>query len=92
MKVGKAIDNQVKKDLSETIIFGDNAYGISSKDTLSKKEFKKAVKTLEKGISGELWKVKYRPDWADKYPEWLNRILFWLFNNIHFLWRLEKYL
>jgi hypothetical protein len=82
--------------LNKTIMFGNNAFGstrkIASSDTLTKKEFRKAIKLLEKGVSGECWKTTYFPDWAKKYPMWLNKILFWLFNNIRCLWRFERYL
>jgi len=50
-----------------------------------------AKNKIYEGEIGVLYKVVYFPEWAKKYPMWLNKILFWLFNH-GILRKLEKYL
>jgi len=91
----KTIDSEVRKALKETIFFGNGAYGltrpISSKDRVTKKELMESIRLLEKN-ENKYRKLTYFPDWGYKYPMWINNILFWLFNNISFLRRFERYL
>jgi hypothetical protein len=44
------------------------------------------------GEVGELYGVKYLPSWANRYPDWLVKILCYLLNHSPFLRRFEKFL
>lgn len=84
MNASQEIENNV-------ITFSDNAYGVGSAPTLTMKELKKCYKTLNK-YSTKTYVTYYLPEWSKKYPMWLNRILFYLFNNKLIPFKLEKYL
>lgn len=52
----------------------------------------KMKKKTYQGEVGELFAVSYMPEWAKKYPMWINNILFCLLNHSRFLRRFERYL
>lgn len=51
------------------------------------------MKKIYEGEIGELYQMRYIPNWAnDKYPQWLIKILCYLLNHSSFLRKFEKFL
>ena len=79
---------KLNRSHSRTTVFSDDVYGVSRTKHWTKIN---GHKINYIGEYAELWRVTYKPKWADKYPEWLCKILFWLFNH-NILRKLEKHL